>query len=222
MSYQILLVEDDESLQEIISFNLSLSDYQVTTATTIAEAEVCIDKKAFDLYLFDVMVPGGCGLQLCHKTRARFPDGNIIMLTSLADEQDKISGLEMGADDYLTKPFSLRELQARIKARLRRTEPSCQAVRVGELTINTDRHEVTAAGQVIALTVKEFDLLLHLARTPGQVFSREQLLKSVWGYHFEGYEHTVNTHINRLRRKLKPFDYLHTVWGVGYKLSGGR
>ncbi|PCJ38799.1 MAG: DNA-binding response regulator [Moraxellaceae bacterium] len=182
----------------------------------------------FDLVILDIMLPGYNGLDLCRELRQLKPDILIIMLTSLDGEADRVIGLELGADDYLTKPFSIRECQARVKALLRRAQRNThqaspaqhQPLLFNGLEIRVDQHEIILDGNLIELTAREFDLLRHLAENAGQVFSRHQLLDTVWGYSHDGYEHTVNTHINRLRKKLKRPDdvnYVQTVWGVGYK-----
>ena len=146
------------------------------------------------------------------------------MLTSLSSEYDRVNGLETGADDYLVKPFSVRELQARVKALLRRIEvqvnaPSGEVIERGSLKIDFDKHRIQIDGERLELTAKEFDLLSFLAKEPGRVYRREQLLQQIWGYQFSGYEHTVNTHINRLRKKLSGNNIIETVWGVGYRFN---
>ncbi len=175
------------------------------------------------------MLPGYNGLDLCRELRQLKPDLLIMMLTSLDGEADRVIGLELGADDYLTKPFSVRECQARVKALLRRAQrnpapspPKQNTLTFDGLEISIDQHEVLLEGKLIELTAREFNLLTHLAGNAGQVFTRHQLLDTVWGYSHDGYEHTVNTHINRLRKKLKradKTDYVQTVWGVGYKFA---
>jgi DNA-binding response OmpR family regulator len=181
------------------------------------------------------MLPGKSGLDICRQLREQKPEQVILMVTSRNSEIDRVLGLELGADDYMTKPFSVRELQARVRSQLRRVhllskisqqqaekQSPEQYLTLGTLKIDCMSHLVTLNGNSIELTSTEFDLLLHLASHPDQVFSREQLLSSVWGYHHSGYEHTVNSHINRLRNKVetnatKPA-IVQTVWGVGYKL----
>jgi DNA-binding response OmpR family regulator len=183
------------------------------------------------MMILDVMLPEVDGLEICRRLRGQGNNTPILMLTAKDAEIDRVLGLEMGADDYLTKPFSVRELQARVKAMLRRVElmsqpePKSKApLSFGELAIDPDKRQVTLAGELLDLTSTEFDLLLYMASHPGMVFSRAQLLDNVWGYQHSGYEHTVNSHINRLRTKIekdpsKP-DYVLTVWGVGYKFGG--
>jgi len=176
------------------------------------------------------MLPGYNGLDLCRELRQQRPAVPIMLLTSLDSEADRVVGLELGADDYLTKPFSMRECQARIKALLRRSQISQKAtsenivspkLNFDELMINEASRSISLKGESIELTAREFDLLVYLAKNNQQVFSRSQLLDSIWGYSHEGYEHTVNTHINRLRKKLKREDgkpnFIQTVWSVGYK-----
>jgi len=184
----------------------------------------------FDLVVLDLMLPGMDGVTVCQKLRALPGYVPILMLTAKSTELDRVLGLEVGADDYLTKPFSIRELQARIKALLRRVAAMNQQpaaaresdqLTFGDLVIDVGRRRVQVAGREVTLTAKEFDLLLYFARHPGRVYNRAELLDKVWGYGHEGYEHTVNSHINRLRAKIeqdpaKPH-YVLTVWGVGYK-----
>ena len=188
-------------------------------------------ERASDLLILDLMMPGLDGLEVCKALRARGRATPILMLTAKSTELDRVLGLELGADDYLTKPFSMAELLARVKALLRRAEllraaqaapVAAQTVRNGELEILPVRREVRVAGRVLDFTALEFDLLLHFASHPGRVFSRMALLDSVWGYSHEGYEHTVTTHINRLRAKVEqdPMQprFILTVRGAGYKM----
>jgi DNA-binding response OmpR family regulator len=180
------------------------------------------------------MLPGMDGIEVCRRIRERPPYVPIVMLTSRSSETDRVVGLEVGADDYVTKPFSIRELLARVKAIFRRVEQTgsdAQAagrIEAGGLVIDPERRAVTLDGRAVELTAKEFDLLLYFAARPGRVFTRSQLLDAVWGYGHDGYEHTVNSHINRLRAKIEADParprYVLTVWGVGYKFAegGGR
>jgi DNA-binding response OmpR family regulator len=190
----------------------------------------------YALVLLDVMLPGISGLDVCRQLREQKPEQVILMITSRDSEIDRVLGLELGADDYMSKPFSVRELQARVRSQLRRLHLAAQReqqhsqqqqpeqhLTIGELQINNTTHRTLLAGKELELTSTEFDLLLFLASHPEQVFSREQLLSNVWGYHHSGYEHTVNSHINRLRNKVernatKP-EIVQTVWGVGYKFN---
>lgn len=233
---KILLVEDHQDIADLIKVNLeelSLTvDHCLTGELALARAK----EHDYELIILDVMLPGISGLDVCKKLREEKPEQVILMLTSRDSELDRVLGLELGADDYMTKPFSIRELQARVRTQLRRIHLIAeQTLRVkqekspeqylmlGNLQINNLTHQTTLAGKELELTSTEFDLLFYLASHPEQVFSREQLLSSVWGYHHSGYEHTVNSHINRLRNKVekdatKP-EIVQTVWGVGYKLS---
>ena len=229
---QVLVVEDESAIAELMSINLRHAGYEVVIATTADEALAQVDRVLPDLVVLDWMLPGQSGLQLAKRWRsqARTRELPIIMLTARAEESDKISGLDAGADDYLTKPFSAAEFVARVKALLRRTAGATQKpaaveadppIRIGALRIDISRREVRVGDTVVELTAKEFDLLLHFARAPGRVSSRAQLLQQVWGYGHSGYEHTVNTHINRLRAKIERDpnqpEFIQTVWGVGYR-----
>jgi len=212
--------------------NLEVLNYQVSCALNGTDGLQQAQDGEFDLIILDVMLPGIDGLQICKILRANNIFTPILMLTARKSEADRVVGLEVGADDYLTKPFSVLELQARVKALLRRMEfnkqqqteeGSADDITVKQLQIHKTKRVVSLAGQPINLTAKEFDLLLYLVSFPGQVFSREQLLNAVWGYRHSGYEHTVNSHINRLRAKIEQDpanpQFVLTVWGVGYKFS---
>lgn len=182
----------------------------------------------FDLVILDVMLPGRNGVDICRELRTKKIRAPIMMLTSKGEEVDKVLGLEMGADDYVSKPFSIREICARVKALLRRSSPSTEAhdvkIEIRGLMIDPTSHEVSLNGKTLELTSTEFDLLHYMAKSAGRAFSREQLLTGVWGYTSSAYEHTVNTHINRLRSKIEPDPanptFIQTVWGVGYKCAG--
>jgi DNA-binding response OmpR family regulator len=190
-----------------------------------------IQSSSYDLIILDLMLPGIDGLEICRRLRAQPAYTPILMLTSKATELDRVLGLEIGADDYVTKPFSIRELMARVKAIFRRIDElksdhqsdNPAPVHAADLVIEPHSRKVSLAGKAIDLTAKEFDLLLHFARNAGRVFTRSQLLSEVWGYGHDGYEHTVNSHINRLRAKIEANpaqpDYILTVWGVGYKFT---
>lgn len=230
MNIRILVVEDQSDINELISLNLEAQHYQVTRCFNGSQGYHAALQDQFDLIVLDIMLPDMDGLQICQKLRARDIHTPILMLTAKKSETDRIVGLEMGADDYLTKPFSVRELLARVKAHLRRAafaqEPPSEQVAplaIGDLCIDKAKRLVQLRGQPLYLTAKEFDLLNFLAQSPGQVFTREQLLNSVWGYQHCGYEHTVNSHINRLRGKIEDDpsrpQYVMTVWGVGYKIE---
>ncbi len=226
---KILVVEDDRDIAHLLELHLQDLSYDVVI-TGDGEAGLRLASDGdFDLIILDLMLPGLDGLEICRRLRTASVHTPILMLTAKSSELDRVLGLELGADDYLTKPFSITELQARVKAILRRVELSARTlaetrsdtIAVNELTIEPSRRTVAIAGADIDLTATEFDLLLHFARNPGRVYSRTQLLDLVWGYGHDGYEHTVNSHINRLRKKIEKdpanADYILTVWGVGYK-----
>ncbi|OUS28255.1 DNA-binding response regulator [Gammaproteobacteria bacterium 45_16_T64] len=225
---RIIVVEDDPAIGEMLEYHLKDLNYEIQLFDNGLDAKHYLtNHDDFDLVILDIMLPGYNGLDLCRELRQQKPDIMILLLTSLDGEADRVIGLELGADDYLTKPFSIRECQARVKALLRRVQRASSAPKTSAnqlsfdgLEINIEQHEVILGGDSIELTAREFDLLKHLAENAGNVFSRHQLLDTVWGYSHDGYEHTVNTHINRLRKKLKRPDlpdYVQTVWGVGYK-----
>ena len=228
----IVVVEDDRSIADMLCLHLQEQHYQVTHIDDGLKAKQFLLNETYDLVMLDIMLPNYNGLDICKELRQERPIVPILMLTSMNGEADRVIGLELGADDYITKPFSLREAIARVKALLRRSqysqspvdESSSNEVTCKELYIHPSHRLIKLDNQSIELTAREFDLLLHLATHPEQVFSRNQLLDSVWGYSHEGYEHTVNTHINRLRNKLKRTDnkpdFIQTVWGVGYKFAG--
>ena len=231
MSRQVLIVEDEQELARILKRHLEDLGCTVQTAFAGDTGLKLAESKPFDLMLLDIMLPGLDGLEVCRRLRARRVYTPILVLTARASEVDKVLGLEMGADDYLTKPFSVPELTARVKAIFRRVDAlaeeghdATRLLRFGEvLSIDPRSREVLVRRAPITLTHKEFDLLLHLARNPGRVYTRTQLLDAVWGYSHEGYEHAINCHINRLRAKIecdptRP-EILQTVWGVGYKLA---
>lgn len=230
MPAQILVVEDDIDINRVVTMNLNDAHYRVDSAHCGKKALQMVRKKSFDLIVLDRMLPEVDGLDICRQLREDKNFTPILMLTARDSEADRIVGLEMGADDYLTKPFSIGELQARIKALLRRANTFSsnpvsteEVIEFGAMQIYPLSRTVKVSSQDIELTSKEFDLLLYMARHPGQVFSRTQLLDEVWNYQFSGYEHTVNSHINRLRAKIestptKP-EYVQTVWGVGYRFQ---
>ena len=231
MPSHILVAEDQTDIRELIALNLRHAGHSVHTVADGPSALASQLEKASDLLILDLMMPGLDGLEVCKALRARGRATPILMLTAKSTELDRVLGLELGADDYLTKPFSMAELLARVKALLRRAEllrvaqtaaAPAQALHNGELAIVPGRREVQVAGRALELTALEFDLLLHFAQAPGQVFSRAQLLDAVWGYSHEGYEHTVTTHINRLRAKIEqdPMQprFILTVRGAGYKM----
>lgn len=229
-SHKILIVEDDRNLLDTLKYNLRKESYEVATAVDGVEALDVARREKPDLIILDLMLPRLSGFEVCRILRK---DTNvpILMLTAKADEADKIVGLEIGADDYVTKPFSLRELLARVRAMLRRSQPAEMLPVAGEPVLKVDdievdiaRHRAWKGGISLELTRKEFDLLAFLARNKGLVFSRDQLLEKVWGYDFGGDTRTVDVHIRWLRQKIEADPdnpkHLVTVRGIGYKLEG--
>lgn len=230
---RILLVEDEQDIAELVALHLGDLCDEFVVAQDGYEGMRLATSGSWALTILDLRLPGPDGLAICRAIRRDRPYQPVLMLTSKSAELDRVLGLETGADDYLTKPFSVLELVARVRAIFRRIENMQQAaheeagsrkkVNAGNLTINPSRREVTLGSKHIDLTAREFDLLDFFARNPGRVFRRADLLDKVWGYGHEGYEHTVNSHINRLRAKIesdpsKP-EMIVTVWGVGYKFS---
>lgn len=230
-THEVLVVEDEADIAALLHLHLRDANCEVTLAADGHEGLELAFSRAWDLVILDLRLPGPDGLSICRALRREQAYTPVLMLTAKSSELDRVLGLELGADDYVTKPFSVSELMARVKAIFRRVEsiekrvPSlADVLQLGALRIDGDGRSVTLDGEAVALTAREFDLLLHFARHPGQVFSRAQLLDSVWGYGHDGYEHTVNSHINRLRAKVEidpanP-ELITTVWGVGYKLEG--
>ncbi len=230
-SKKILVVEDDKDIAHLLQLHLKDLSYDVVVTSDGESGWQLANKGSFDLIILDLMLPNLDGLEVCRRLRSASVHTPILMLTAKSSELDRVLGLELGADDYLTKPFSITELLARVKAILRRIElisraqddTQSETIAVNDLTIEPSRRKVSVAGNDVDLTATEFDLLLHFARHPGRVYSRTQLLDMVWGYGHDGYEHTVNSHINRLRKKIEKdpakADYILTVWGVGYKFT---
>jgi DNA-binding response OmpR family regulator len=227
---RVLVVDDDVKTVELVKLYLNRDGYRVLTAYDGLEALRLARESHPDLIVLDLMLPGLDGLEVCRALRAE-SDVPIIMLTARTTDQDKLKGLDLGADDYVTKPFSPRELAARVRAVLRRLpEEALQRgpleIRHGELTVNFLKHEASLAGRLLNLTAVEFKLLGVLGKEPGRVFSRAQLVEKALGYDFEGFDRTVDVHILNLRRKLEPDPtrprYIKTVYGAGYKLSEGR
>jgi DNA-binding response OmpR family regulator len=232
---RILVAEDQTDIRDLLVLNLRAAGYAVSETRDGLSALDLHTTAPCELLVLDLMMPGMDGLELCKTLRARGDTTPILMLTAKATELDRVLGLELGADDYLTKPFSLPELLARVKALLRRAELLRAALAAqgapseagsslvnGDLEIQPVKRLVKVRGQTQDFTALEFDLLMHFAQHPGHVYSRAQLLSAVWGYSHDGYEHTVTTHINRLRAKLeadpmKP-EYILTVRGAGYKM----
>lgn len=224
---KILIVEDDPNLLEALKYNVRKEGHEAISAVDGVQALDVARKDKPDLILLDIMLPKMSGFEVCRILRKEMTVP-ILILTARDDEVDKVVGLDLGADDYITKPFSMRELLARIRATLRRLEiqtPSPEAaMKLGDLAVDTGHHVITKAGQVLNLTPKEFDLLAFLTRNKGLVFSRDQLLEKVWGYDYSGDTRTVDVHVRWLREKIEdnPDDPKHliTVRGVGYKLEG--
>jgi DNA-binding response OmpR family regulator len=230
---KILLIEDCADLAHLLPLHLRDLDCAVEVARNGTAGLQRALAGGHDLIVLDLILPGLGGMDICQRLRHQRQHAPILMLTSRSSELDRVLGLELGADDYLTKPFSIRELLARVRALLRRQELYAPAaasdaplLTAGRLRIVIDERTVEVDGTPVELTAKEFDLLAHFARNPGRVYTRSQLLDSVWGYQHDGYEHTVNSHINRLRAKIetdpKQPEFVLTVWGVGYKFAAAK
>jgi DNA-binding response OmpR family regulator len=229
MTKKILIIEDNRDLAHLVENHLRDLAFQVDVAFDGPTGLARANSDNYDLVILDLMLPGLDGMEVCRRLRRRPAYLPILMLTAKSSEMDRVLGLEIGADDYVTKPFSIRELLARVKAILRRVEELTEGtgeavpavIRAADLEIDPTKRIARCGGQSVDLTAKEFDLLLHFARNPGKVYTRSQLLDRVWGYGHDGYEHTVNSHINRLRAKIEKDPahpvYILTVWGVGYK-----
>jgi DNA-binding response OmpR family regulator len=231
---KVLVVEDQKDIADLIAMHVRDLGHRVDCVHDGNKGYEAACSGRYDLIILDVMLPGRDGMDIVRSLRIERVHTPVLMLTARSGEIDRVLGLELGADDYLTKPFSIPELQARVKAILRRIDMAVPAgagagqdelLRAGDLIIDTAGREVRLADRVVPLTTKEFELLLHFARSPGRVFTRMQLLDTVWGTQFEGYEHNVNTHINRLRAKIEqdPANprYVLTVRGVGYRFADG-
>lgn len=234
-SRRILLVEDEKDIADLVVLHLKDLCDEIVVANDGHEGLRQATMQDWSLVILDLRLPGPDGLEICRAVRRERSYQPILMLTSKSAELDRVLGLETGADDYLTKPFSVLELAARVRAILRRVEnlqPAAAVddiappIQAGAIEIDPDKRHVTLAGESIELTAREFDLLTYFARHPGRVFRRAELLDQVWGYGHEGYEHTVNSHINRLRAKIEGDptqpEVIVTVWGVGYKFSEQR
>lgn len=218
MANKILIVEDETKLSEVMALYLKKEHYDVTCTSDGKSAEEIINTHNFDLIILDIMLPGKDGWALLRKIKS-LGNAPVILTTARGEEDDRIFGLELGADDYMVKPISMRELVLRVKLRINSKITKNKSLKFDNLTILEESHEVLQDNKLVNLTPKEFDLLLFLSKNTGQVFSREQLLSSVWGYDFIGDSRTIDTHIKKLREKLKFCeDHLTTVWGVGYKL----
>jgi two-component system alkaline phosphatase synthesis response regulator PhoP len=223
---KVLVVEDEKEISDLLEIHLTDLHCEVTKAD---DGQAGLDyavNEQFDLIVLDIMLPTLDGIEICKEVRKREIYVPILMLTAKSEEFDKVLGLEIGADDYLTKPFSIREFIARVKAIFRRidavqkTDTDDSIINVGDLKIDSQKRRVILKGDRIDLTQKEFDLLHLMATHPGRTYTREQLLNTVWGYQYNGYEHTVNSHINRLRTKIEDDlsnpKFIRTSWGVGY------
>jgi len=226
---RVLLVEDDGDIAEVVALHLRDEGYAVEHARDGTAALKLLEREAWDAIVLDLMLPGVDGLEICRRARSMERYTPIIITSARGSEVHRVLGLEIGADDYLAKPFSMLELVARVRALLRRVDalaqaqPNLGAVRVADLAVFPLEREVKLKGEPVELTPREFDLLYFFVSHPGKVFSRSELLDRVWGHKHSGYEHTVNTHINRIRAKIEadaanPRRIL-TVWGRGYKLS---
>jgi len=256
----LLLVEDDPAIAKLIHLHLRAPDYRVTVCDREAAALALLGQEAFDVIILDILLPDGNGVDLCRRIRAAKNWAPVLMLSALSDESDKVGALEAGADDYMTKPFGVAELLARVRALLRRRPVGAAAglgsgagstgsgsavggaaagstgsgggptesfkegvIQYRDLVIDRPKRKVTMRGERLELTPKEFDLLWLLADHPGKTFSRHELLEMIWGFAFAEYEHTVTSHINRLRIKIEPVlnkpEYILTTWGAGYRFA---
>jgi len=231
---KILIIEDEPNIRELILYNLKTNGYEGIAAEDGIMGITMVHREKPDLILLDIMLPGKNGYEICKELRDEGNNTPIIMITAKTEETDKVMGLEYGADDYISKPFGIREMMARIKAVLRRYETAAELmedkgkekdtiITVGDLSINVERHEVTEGGRQIELTLKEFELLQYLMENRGHVFSRDQLLNNIWGIDYLGETRTVDVHIRHLRQKLVGEDgedsYIETIRGKGYKVK---
>ena len=231
---RILVIEDEHDIAELIALHLTELPSEVTVASDGTGGLQLALRGSWDAIVLDIRLPGLNGLDLCREVRAQMSHIPILMLTARSGELDRVLGLELGADDYLSKPFSVLELQARVKALLRRSDVTASfataafparpsSIEHRALKVDRMQRRVWLAGAELVLTPREFDLLWHFAENPGRVFTRTELLADVWGHGHDGYDHTVNSHINRLRTKLgedrEAADFIHTVWGVGYRFE---
>lgn len=221
MSKKLLVIEDDPDIIEICRDYLKAAGYDVLTATDGVKGLAAARREKPDLIVLDLMLPEMDGLDVCRTIR-RESDVPIIMLTARVEESDKLIGLEIGADDYITKPFSPRELVARVRVVLRRisADQASDVLRAGQVTLDRAHYEVQLPGKTVGLTATEFEILATLMSQPGRIFSRSQLTEAVHGASFESYERAINSHINNLRRKLEPGEYIITIHGIGYKFEG--
>jgi two-component system, OmpR family, alkaline phosphatase synthesis response regulator PhoP len=227
---RVLVVEDEKSIRTLVEYTLTQAGFQVFTADNGLDVSRLVQDKQPHIMILDLMIPGINGMEVCQRLRREGVTTPVIMLTARDEEVDRILGLEMGADDYVTKPFSPRELLARVRAVLRRTgneaiqtQSPSGTFHIGDIFIDVNKYEVSVAGLQVELTAREFELLVYLARHLDHVLHRNQLLEHVWGYEFSGDTRIVDVHISHLREKLekdaKVPDYIKTVRGVGYKLT---
>ncbi len=226
----VLLIEDDPEITKLLNLHFDKSLYNLTCFSIGREAVQKFQHDSFHLVILDITLPDLNGMEICKTLRERGSNMPILMLTCHTEESDKVLALELGADDYVTKPFGILELMARVKALLRRAEQNnhndeeeSREIIYKNIVIDSDKRKASVNGKRLDLTPKEFDLLLLLASHPGKTFTRQELLERVWGYVFSGYEHTITSHINRLRIKIEPDlnhpEYILTSWGTGYRFS---
>ena len=225
----VLVIEDEKDISDLLEIHLSDLNCNVTKAYDGNTGLDFAISNNYDLIVLDLMLPGLDGLEICKEIRRKEVYSPVLILTSKSEEFDKVLGLEIGADDYLTKPFAIREFIARVKAIFRRVQAIQKEtdnesdINIGDISIEVSKRKVLLDGERIDLTPKEFDLLYLLSSHPGKTYSREQLLSLLWGYQYNGYEHTVNSHINRLRSKIEEDvsnpKYILTTWGVGYRFN---
>jgi DNA-binding response OmpR family regulator len=232
MNHRILIAEDDPDIGALLRLHAADCAAEVRLEHHGTRALLAAQAGTWDLIVLDWLLPGVDGVSICRQLRARQHRQPILLLTSRTGESDRVAGLDAGADDYVAKPFGIEEFKARVRAQLRRADQLCAAARsdavpvqAGPIQIDTAARVARFGSRAIALATREFDLLAHFMRNPGRVFTRQQLLGAVWGTGFEGYEYTVNSHINRLRSKIEPLPakprHLLTVWGVGYRFDPG-
>ncbi|MEN1969647.1 response regulator transcription factor [Lentibacillus sp. N15] len=225
MDKKVLIVDDEESIVTLLKYNIEQAGFKTDIAFTGLEGLKKATEQSFDLIVLDLMLPELEGTEVCRRLRQQQIDTPILMLTAKGDEDDKISGLELGADDYLTKPFSPKEVVARIHAILRRTlgAESASLIKIGDILIYPERYEAVVKDKTLSFTRKEFELLLYLAKHKGKVLSRDQLLNAVWDYDFVGDTRIVDVHVSHLREKIEPITkepiYIKTVRGLGYKME---
>jgi len=230
MKKEVLVIEDDADIVELLTIHLEDLDCNVYDASDGIDGLKMAQSGNYDLIILDLMLPGMDGIEICRKLRSEEKYTPILMLTAKAEDIDKIIGLETGADDYMTKPFNIREFISRVKAIFRRVNMikdeimrPAKVFQFKGLKIEFEKRKVYIQDQKVSLTPKEFDLLALMTLHPGRSYDREELLNQVWGYEFSGYEHTVNSHINRLRAKIEPDlnkpEYILTTWGIGYRFN---